>query len=296
MTRLDRQCFLGPKSDAVLASASIALVGLGGGGSHLAQQASHAGIGGYKLVDPDRIDDTNTNRLISGTLADVRRQAFKTAIATRTIRALNPHARITEIRSSWQQATDELKTCDVIIGAVDSIREREQLERFARRYLIPYIDIGMDVHAIGEAGHLISGQVILSTPGNPCLRCCGLVTDERLEREAEKYGAAGARPQVVWPNGVLASTAFGLAVRLLTPWHDNVPEFVYLEYDGNKGTLVTSPRAALLDGPCPHHPREENGDPLFDIRHHLSCTAPATAAHRPLWSRLRGWRWIWART
>lgn len=290
MTRLARQSFLGSNSDAALEAATIGLVGLGGGGSHIAQQAGHTGIGGYKLVDPDEIDHTNTNRLIGGTLADVRTKLAKTAIAARLIRSLNPNARITEIRKSWHEATEDLKACDVIIGAVDSFREREQLERFARRYLIPYIDIGMDVHAIGEVGFLISGQVILSTPRSPCLRCCGLITDERLQREAEKYGAAGAQPQVVWPNGVLASTALGLAVKLLTPWHGDVPSFGYLEYDGNKGTLVPSNRGALLVGTlCPHHPADETGDPLFDIQRHMTITPPARPKSKPgFWSWLKG--------
>jgi len=111
------------------------------------------------------------------------------------IRGLQPHARIIAVRDTWQHATEQLKTCDIIMGAVDGFAEREQLERFARRYLIPYIDIGMDVHDLGKDGFLISGQVILSTPGSPCLRCCGLITDDRLKEEAGKYGAAGSRPR-----------------------------------------------------------------------------------------------------
>ena len=35
-------------------------------------------------------------------------------------------------------------------------------------------------------------------PGEPCLRCLQLVTDERLKAEAQRYGVAGSRPQVVW--------------------------------------------------------------------------------------------------
>lgn len=293
MTRLARQSFLGPQSEQTLKAATLGLVGLGGGGSHLAQQAGHTGIGGFKLVDPDDIDYSNTNRLIGGTLTDVRRKLPKTAIAARTIRNLMPDARISEIRSSWHEATEDLKACDVIIGAVDSFREREQLERFARRYLIPYIDIGMDVHEIGEGNFLISGQVILSMPGHPCLRCCGFITDERLEREAEQYGAAGARPQVVWPNGVLASTAMGLAVRLLAPWHRDVPEFVYLEYDGNKGTVSHSNRTPLLQGTCcPHHPADETGDPLFDIRQHMTKKSTPTSSRSGFWFGVfnRFWR------
>src|SRR5208282_851819 len=115
---------------------------------------------------------------------------------------------------------------------------REQLERFARRHLIPYIDIGMDVHDLGCSEFLIAGQVVLSMPGGPCLRCAGLITDERVAAEANRYGAAGGRPQVVWSNGVLASTAVGIVVQLLTPWSGKPPQFIYLDYDGNCGTVT----------------------------------------------------------
>ena len=85
--------------------------------------------------------------------------------------------------------------------------------------------------------------------------------------EANKYGAAGSRPQVVWSNGVLASTAVGLITQLLTPWFTEPPEFVYLDYDGNRGTLIPNDRMELLRNKiCPHHPSEETGDPLFDVR------------------------------
>jgi hypothetical protein len=40
----------------------------------------------------------------------------------------------------------------------------------------------------------------------------------KLAAEAARHGDAGGRPQVVWPNGALASTAVGLAVDLVTGW------------------------------------------------------------------------------
>jgi len=71
-----------------------------------------------------------------------------------------------------------------------------------------------DVVELPDGRFLISGQVILSLPDGPCLRCCHLITNERLQREAERYGAAGHRPQVVWPLAVLASTAVAHTLRL----------------------------------------------------------------------------------
>ena len=270
MSRFDRQSFLGPDSEARLGQATIGIAGLGGGGSHVVQQLAHVGIGGYVPADPDHMEDTNSNRLVGGTLKDAAVARPKVDIAERLIRGLQPHARIIAVRDKWQHASDALKTCDIIIGAVDSFAEREELERFARRLLIPYIDIGMDVHDLGKDGFLVAGQVILSMPGSPCLHCCGLITDERLKKEAEEYGAAGSRPQVVWPNGVLASTAVGLAIQLLTPWFPNPPNFTFLEYDGNRGTVSVSRHVAALKGRvCPHHPLDETGDPLFDIRTYI---------------------------
>jgi molybdopterin/thiamine biosynthesis adenylyltransferase len=299
MSRLDRQSFLGPQSDAILDGTTIGIVGLGGGGSHIAQQAAHMGIGGYVDADPDKIEDTNTNRLIGGTLADVAEARPKVEIAERMIRGLQPNARIISVPRDWHEAVDDLKLCDVIMGAVDGFKEREQLERFARRHLIPYIDVGMDVHDLGKNGFLVSGQVILSMPGGPCMRCCGFITDERLEEEARRYGAAGSRPQVVWSNGVLASTAVGLLTQLLTPWYPNPPAFVFLDYDGNKGTITRNSRMVLLESSiCPHHPPDETGAPLFDIR--TQNFAPRPVAKRatapqpsvPWWrqtlNRLRG--------
>jgi hypothetical protein len=297
MSRLDRQGFLGPDSDAILDAAMIGIVGLGGGGSHVVQQAGHMGMGGYVNVDPDVVEDTNTNRLIGGTLAEVAVSRPKVAIAERLIRGLQPNARIVTVQDRWQAAVDDLKFCDVIMGAVDSFKEREQLERFARRHLIPYIDIGMDVHDLGKKGFLISGQVILSMPGAPCMRCCGFITDERLEQEAKIYGAAGARPQVVWSNGVLASTAVGLLTQMLVPWYPNPPGFVFLDYDGNKGTVTRNARMELLKNHvCPHHAADETGDPLFDIRKQTFIPtrplAPAAGTPAtPWWQRARNRLW-----
>jgi molybdopterin/thiamine biosynthesis adenylyltransferase len=194
MSRFDRQSFLGVDSEDTLHAATLGLVGLGGGGSHIVQQSAHLGIGGYVVVDPDHITDTNTNRLVGGTLADLETEStpamIKVAIAERLIRGLQEEPRIIPVPDTWHNATDKLKRCDIIVGAVDSFIEREQLERFARRHLIPYIDIGMDVHELNNQRFLIAGQVILSIPGNPCMRCCGLITDERLAQEANRYGAA----------------------------------------------------------------------------------------------------------
>lgn len=202
---------------------------------------------------------------MGGTYADVKAQTPKVEIAKRLVLAVNPSAEINTIKDKWQNALPFLRGCDVLFGCIDGYAERDQLERLCRRFFIPYIDIGMDVHNI-ESGYAVQGQVILSLPGSLCMWCLNFLRTELLDKEAQGYGQAGARPQVIWPNGVLASTAVGLFVQMILPWHKAVPAgSMMYDYDGNRHTIVVSPRIAALSGAtCSHFgPIHDTGNPLW---------------------------------
>jgi molybdopterin/thiamine biosynthesis adenylyltransferase len=289
MSQHDRQSFLGSTSEQDLAGITVGIVGLGGGGSHVVQQLAHLGVGGYVIVDPDTIDETNLNRLVGGTRADVDAKEPKVRIAERTIRRVLPHARISAHASTWQEVAGKLKHCDVIIGGLDSVIAKDQIDGFSKRFLIPYVDMGMDVHKLGDR-FLIAGQVVLTMPGGPCLRCMGVVTEAALATEARLYGAAGGKPQVVWPNGILASTAVGLFTQLVCPWHDKPMAAAYLEYDGNKHTVAPSMRLAALAGrSCSHHHVNETGEPRFDVRNPPAPMTPQAGASVAVDSAAPAW-------
>ncbi|MFZ1218767.1 MAG: ThiF family adenylyltransferase, partial [Chthoniobacterales bacterium] len=213
--RFDRQNFLGPESDVIFASLKVGIVGLGGGGSHVAQQLAHLGIKRFVLCDHDRISETNLNRTVSATERDVKLKKKKTAIAERTIRSLHDDADVVKVER-WETGAENLVQCDIIVGCVDTFGGRRDLEAFCRRHLIPYVDVGMDVQQLADQQYEIIGQVILSMPGKACMHCMNFLTDEVLAEEARRYGAAGGRPQVVWSNGVLCSAADGIIGDLVT--------------------------------------------------------------------------------
>lgn len=260
-----RQSFLGPRSDRIFRSVTVGVVGLGGGGSHIVQQLAHVGLQNYVLYDGDAIDESNLNRLIGGTIQDVANKTLKVNIAARVISGLQPMAKIKLVKSRWQSDPLPLRGCDMVFGCVDGFAERRELEIATRRYLIPLIDIGMDVQpSIEGQPPRMGGQVILSMPGDLCMTCMGFLNEQSLAREAALYGAAGPRPQVVWSNGVLASTAVGIAVDLLTDWTKSLRQSVYLSYDGNSQTLQPHLRMSFLkDVNCPHFPPHNVGDPVF---------------------------------
>ena len=128
------------------------------------------------------------------------------------------------------------KAKTIVFNCVNIFREQHELETYCRRCLIAYVDIGMDVHQAGEEPPIMAGQVILSLPGG--------------------------RPQVVWPNGALASTAVGIAVNLLTDWSRSQRRFVYLQYDGASGTVMPHVRVQYLQNTvCNHYPVDQVGEP-----------------------------------
>ena len=97
------------------------------------------------------------------------------------------------------------------------------------------------------------------------MRCLGFLNGENLAKEAAGYGNVGDKPQVVWANGVLASSAVGMLVQLLTGWTSGYDLPIYLSYDGNLNLVTKHVRLNYIQADCEHFPIVENtvGDPVF---------------------------------
>jgi hypothetical protein len=256
----DRQSFLGKNATLLFENIRVGLVGLGGGGSHVAQQLAHLGVVHFTLFDYDHVEDTNHNRLIGSYFTDIASASAKTKVAKRLIKKINPRAQVQIVNSRWEEKPEELQVCDIVMGGVDTYQDRGQLEAECRRYLIPYLDIGMDIYKDPGGSYQLSGQLILSAPEGPCLRCMGFITEAK---SAAKYGATGGRPQVIWPNGLLASSAIGIFVDLVTGWSKIPDRLVYMAYDGNTGLISNHIRLSFTPETCEHYSLSQLGKPKF---------------------------------
>lgn len=269
-----RQSFLGPHSEELLRNLRVAIVGLGGGGSHIAQQLAHAGVGNFRLIDPDVIEASNLNRLVGGTQHDVDGSVPKVEIARRTILDIRPWANVRVAQSTWQKADRLIRDAHIVFGCVDGYQQRDYLELATRRFGLPLIDIGMDVTEIAPGSFAVAGQMIMTLPDAPCLRCLGFLTPDKLAQEENRYGDVGINPQVVWTNGMLASLAVGQMMQLITPWTKAHREFTWLELDGNVQTVTPSAQPDYFprQSPCPHRAGKGGlGDPAFDVRDFLAA-------------------------
>lgn len=254
--------FLGSAFERALRNARIGVVGLSGGGSHIVQALAHLGFQNYVIYDPKQMESKHLRRLVGATQDDVDKGCRKVDIAKRVILNVQPHANVVAIAQPWEQRANPLRSCDLVVGCVDSFQARHQLEILARRYRIPYFDIGMDVKRPDDGTTRMWGQVILSHPEGPCMWCMNFLRDEFLSREASEYGDAGSRPQVVWANGLLANTAIGLIIDHLTGWSGDKELAHYFVMDGNKSQVVEHPHWKHVRGTtCCHYPASNVGDP-----------------------------------
>jgi hypothetical protein len=256
--RHKRQGFLGENAALLMKNVRIGVIGYGGGGSHVGQQLAHIGFENVVIFDDDEFEESNINRLVGSWNSDIKNKTAKIDIAKRTMESILPTSRVKLVKKKWQDAPEELQKCDIVIGGVDSFIGRQELEAECRRYLIPQIDIGMDIHKV-EKNFSISGQVILSMPGMCCMKCLGFITNKKMAIEAAKYGDVGGNPQVVWSNGVLASTSIGILVDLVFGWSKEEDKDIYLSYDGNLGIVNVHTRLKYKPSKCEHYPLSEIG-------------------------------------
>jgi len=240
-SRYHRQILaLGAEGQSCLKAASVAIVGLGGLGSHVAQQLAYLGVGELILVDHDVVETSNLNRLIGATPGDVRRPKVK--VAERLIKAISPDARVRAFRENLASTTplETLRTVSLLVGCTDTEGSRLILNELAKAYLLPYIDCGVGITVDDGIITSIGGRVMTILPDGPCLLCAQEIDRgtalQDLETEAQHAarrragyvtGAVVPEPSVVALDGVVASLAVNEAIALLTGWRAPMPGQVY---------------------------------------------------------------------
>lgn len=267
--RLDRQSVaIGPSSDQKLAGIRVGILGVSGGGSHVVQQLAHQGVGTLIPVDDQVVDETNLGRLVGATEADVD-ETPKVDLAERVAHGIDASIHVYGIRARFPsgESIAALKEADIVVACLDRFDAREAINAFCRRYLIPLVDVGMSIRSSGERLVSADGQVIVSLPGRPCLRCF-FVTDavlklERVERPAgyDQNEEAEGDPQVVSMNGVLASEACNCVLDLTTGYSGGRRGARQWQYEGRSGTLEAFDLPSNRPD-CPACAEEGLGDPI----------------------------------
>ena len=251
--RYDRNVrFFGREGQLKLATATVAVVGVGGIGTHVVQQLALLGVGNIVLIDSEELDATNLNRYVGVRRSDPIPGTLKVAVGDRLVRETNPEADAIAVAEDLQCRTsfEQIIACDYVFGCVDKDGPRLILTELCSAYENPYFDLATD---ICDGGQRFGGRVFVTWDGNGCLFCRDVVdlssaNDDLMSDEAKRnrdkiYGVdvvdlGEAGPSVVSINGIIASvgvTEFMLAVTGLVEEPRR-----HLTYRGHMGTMAVS--------------------------------------------------------
>src|SRR5207245_2349911 len=126
-TRFDRQVrAFGPEFQSRIVRCRVGVVGVGGLGSVMVELLARLGVRDWVLVDPDRVEPSNLNRLLGATARDAGHRTPKIDVAARAARAIDRQARVRRFRCSVfaPRALRALKGCDLIIATTDNAASR----------------------------------------------------------------------------------------------------------------------------------------------------------------------------
>jgi molybdopterin/thiamine biosynthesis adenylyltransferase len=216
------EALFGAEGQRKIARTRVAIIGLGGLGSHVAQQLAYLGVADYALVDFDVVADSSLNRLVGAIDADVTEETKKVAVAERTIKAVKPDAMVTTLDGKVDavKAQPLIARADVVFGCLDRDLARLQLADVCARHAKPCFDLASDTG--GEGDEMWYGGRVVFCDGTRCLVCLQLLDQEQMARDSmtrdqreadariygvERGALVGTGPMVVSINGAVASIA-----------------------------------------------------------------------------------------
>lgn len=221
--RFSRQeAFFGVVGQEKIVATRVAVVGIGGLGTHVVQQLAHLGVRKFALIDDEELDATNLNRYVGSRFDDPIPGTRKVSLGRRIIESVCDDSSIEMIDDSIvsETAFNAVKRADSVFGCLDNDGARLVLNELTSAYDVPYFDLATDILVEGEPQY--GGRVVVSVDRPGCVVCLGQLDireaaldlsdpHRRCERE-RLYGISaealsGTGPSVVSINGLIVSLA-----------------------------------------------------------------------------------------
>lgn len=179
-----QQQLFGEGTTDKLSKLRIGIIGCSGTGSIVLEQLARLGVKQIVLVDHDKIEDRNLNRITNSKKSDIGRLKVEAlADAIKSI-GLGTDVLPLSVNIFNSQAVSAIADCDVIFGCVDTAEGRQLLNRISTYYLIPYFDVGIHLKSDGNGGiSEASGVVHYIQPGGSSLFSRKAITQERVRAE-----------------------------------------------------------------------------------------------------------------
>lgn len=173
-----------------LSRLSVAVVGCSGTGSPLIEMLARLGVGKLVLVDPDRVEVKNLNRIYNATREDAVLGRTKVEVMGRAIARMGLGTEVDLIAADLaiKGTIRAVASCDAVFGCTDGARGRQLLNRLATFYSVPYFDLGVRLDADGSGGISEAASAVhYLEPDGPSLQERGVYSAEQLQSETLRF-------------------------------------------------------------------------------------------------------------
>lgn len=179
----------GKASQDTLARLRVGIVGLGSVGCVVAESMARIGVSRLTLIDHDRIEAHNLDRLLYGTVKNIGQ--LKVEVAAEALRehgtADSLHVTALPLSIRDEEAYRAALDCDLIFSCVDRPLPRDILNYIAIAHQIPVIDGGVAVDTDLATDKLFAAhwRAHVVTPEGRCLRCMGQYNSSMVTMELD---------------------------------------------------------------------------------------------------------------
>lgn len=134
------EMLIGEEGIKKLSNAKVAIFGIGGVGSYVAEALARSGVGNFILVDNDKVTITNINRQIIATTKTIGQ--YKVDLMEERILDINPNAKIETYKTFYMPDCKEKildNSVSYVVDAIDTVTAKIFLIEEATRLSIPVI-------------------------------------------------------------------------------------------------------------------------------------------------------------
>lgn len=137
----------GSSMTSLLGELHAAVIGVSGTGSIIAEQAARMGFGKLTLIDFDRIEEKNLNRILGSSGADAREARLKVESFAAHALSYRPDLEIVVLAQNIfsREAVLAAAKSDVLFCCVDSAEGRQIVDLIAQAFMLPMIDMGVTI-------------------------------------------------------------------------------------------------------------------------------------------------------
>ncbi len=177
----------------------ITIVGVGGTGSVVAESLVHMGFSHINLIDNDKLEISNMNRIVGAYYQDAVQNRYKVDAISEHLLKINPILKVNTYKNDVYDDVIEpvLAASNWIIMATDNHSSRFRAQNIAFKYYVPYISLGVNITV--EDGIITdeSGEIITVRMGDRvCLKCLKRINDISVAQEREEQSGEIAKKLV----------------------------------------------------------------------------------------------------